>query len=242
MLTRKGIAGVKPLICVATACLFTATSVRAATVVWSAPSAITSNTDIQNPGSVVTALNLTDENVGGTSVVNVGGTNVTFDRVQPFDLGDDANFFTNPGGVGADFDDVLDSFDWAQSSAYVVPFSGLTPGGTYLLQLFAADNRNVNWKALVGVDGVTTVLESGNNSGAVGPNGQEFINGTVTLGALETSFDLDVTFAAGAQANLGLINALVLSEVTASVIPTPAALPAGLGLLGLAAIRRRRHN
>ena len=211
---------------------------HAASVVWSAPQAITSNLDIQNPGSVHTALNIGTASTG-TINVDVGGTNVAFSNVTPLPNSGANSDFYNDGMVSSDFESVLDSFNWDQSSSSTISFSGLTAGGTYLLQAFASDGRinaSFDWKLNLDVGGTTTILESAINSGAVGSNGQEFINGTVTLAAGETSFDLVTSNAPGAFADVGVLNAVVLSQ---TAVPEPSAfLLSGLGLIGL--LRRRR--
>jgi len=196
---------------------------NAVMVSWGTAQGITSNLDIQNPGSVHTALNLTNSN-SGTINVDVGGTNVAFSNVQLLPDQSAASTFYAAGGVSADFESVLDSFNWNENNSSTIPFSGLTAGGSYLLQAFASDARggSSSWDMEFDVGGTKANLYSRSHPQTAGPSGQGFINGIINLGVGETSFNLVTSGGPGSPVGLGVLNALVLSE---RVSPLPQCQP-----------------
>lgn len=217
-------------------------SADAAVVSWDAVQTITSNLDIQNPASVVVARNY--GNAGANINVSVGANTVTFvPASSPFNsTSDDGNYFNASGTtVGFDFESVLDSFAFSYAGdgggTETLPFSGLTPGGTYLLQVFTSDDRGLTWNTQLDIGGSTQTIYTG--AGA-----STFANATVALGAGETSFDLIVTGLTngpGGPSSSGLDLALVNAVVLSVAVPEPSS--ATLLLIGVAAgaamLRRR---
>jgi hypothetical protein len=216
---------------------------EAALVAWSPVQTITSNLDILNPGSVIVARDY--GNAGSNISVAVGTSTVTFVPAStPFNStsGFGAQFFDPTGTtVAPDFDSVLDSFSYSYAGdgggTETLPFTGLTPGGSYLLQVFTSDDRNLTWNTRLDIDGVQQTIYT-DSSGA-----STFANATITLGGGESSFTLTVTGltsgpggASSSNFDLALVNAIVLSQV-----PEPASLSL-MGLGGLALLRRIRKS
>jgi len=134
----------------------------------------------------------------------------------------------NGANPGTGMRHLLDNFKYGGNPA-VLTVKGLTPGETYKLRLYVSD---WNGKTVTFTFDDTTVptVVSGVDRGA-GQSIPSSIDYVYTLGAGDT--DLQVTVApdeAGHTLHLyGFSNQ----------IPAPAALPAGLMLLGLVALRRR---
>lgn len=151
---------------------------------------------------------------------------------------DGSNF--NPAGttVAADFESVLDSFAYSYAGdgggSETLPFSGLTAGGTYLLQVFSSDNRVYTWNTLLDIGGVTQTVYT--KAGA-----STYANATIVLGPAETSFDLVVTGLTtgpgGPSSNgydVALVNAVVLSsQVSEPQVPEPSTWATGLLAISL---------
>ena len=219
---------------------------QAATIVWSSVQTITSNLDIQNPSSVIVARNY--GNAAGNINVAVGPDTVTFvPASSPFNAtSNDGSYFDASGTlVGADFESVLDSFAFSYTGdgaggtgTETLPFSGLTAGGTYLLQVFTSDDRPYTWNTQLDIGGSTQTIYT-----SAGTSASTFANATIVLGAGETSFNLIVTGLTngpGGSSNNGLDLALVNAVVLSQAVPEPSTfLLTLLGLAGLVASRRR---
>jgi hypothetical protein len=190
----------------------------AATIVWDAPTAITSNENILNPSQVGedggVALNYNnDAATPGPLVVSVGVTPVTFqDTNTPFP-GDGYDLNYVGSAVGADFKAVLDEARYNSGTMTTLSFTGLTAGsGVYQLQVFAAARTFTSTLGLnVGGSYVDNKAFSGGLSASLSTVDADagYINGLVTLGSGETSFDL-LTISETSWAH---INALVLTPV-----------------------------
>jgi hypothetical protein len=191
----------------------------AATIVWDAPKAITSNLNILNPSQVGVdggvALNFNDA-TPGPLVVSVGGTDVTFQDTQTqLKPGGWSNNLQG-GSVGADFEAVLDENRYAEDSSHTYSFTGLTDGGQYQLQVFSAGggilglNVGGSYSGYGFTGGATASLGDGGTGSGGGPG--IYVNGLVTLGSGETSFDL----LTAAPKPYGHLNAIVL---TPGVVP-----------------------
>jgi hypothetical protein len=232
--------------------VLTATSAHAVTIVWDTPTAITSNENILNPSQVGVdggvALNYNDA-TPGPLVVSVGGTDVTFQDTQtPLNAGGYNNNM-NTGIVGADFEAVLDENRYAEDSSHTYSFTGLNDGEQYQLQVFSAGGGNLGlnvggshsgFYAFTG--GATATLGDG-GTGGTGPG--EYVNGLVSLGSGETSFDLLINNF-GNTGGYGHLNAIVLTLVPSPVVPEPSSIAIwsllGICLAGYGYRRRRRNS
>jgi hypothetical protein len=210
-----------------------ATSANAATILWGAQQTINANTDIINPGNVVDARDF-----GGlaASTVNVGGTDVNF---TPGGItggeGDIVSglFDTTSTTVAADFDSVLDSgrHNGGVTPLGTISYTGLTMGGSYTLQVFSSDDRGgKDWISDLDIGGTSTTI---NITGEV----SSFRTATITLGAAEDSFNVDLSPGAGSLASIWMVNAAVLT----TPVPEPGTGALALLATGLLAVRRRRR-
>jgi len=210
--------------------------VQAANITWSTPTAIgafnppNGETIVDTSGTLVTATNYTtstqsNKTVNGvtfmsTSTVASGWNATTFDF----------SIYQDGGITNTDFADLLDSFMFGdtQGAAETLTLTGLTENNMYLVQLFISDDRS-------GSAGRTQTVTGGTNTTAsITQSSSVSLIGTFTADATTQS----IVFTPGGS-HTPILNAQQLRDVT--VIPAPAALPAGLGLLAITALRRRRR-
>lgn len=135
------------------------------------------------------------------------------------------------GGVSGNYGDIIEGAIFSFVPSTAVNLNNLVDGRDYEVQLWAHDGRETTG----GIDGRTQTVD-GNTMfiNVAGPmtTGQ-FITGTFTASGTSQSF----TLATGTGGVIH-INAIQVRDIT--VIPTPAALPAGVGLLALTYLRRKR--
>ncbi|MBI1368503.1 MAG: hypothetical protein GC162_07590 [Planctomycetes bacterium] len=118
----------------------------------------------------------------------------------------------------------------------------LVNGATYRVQLLIMDGRNGTATRAMKVDGQNMGTFSPGYSAGVSYGDGRLITGTFIADAtLSQSFTmLGYTDATYTTANTTQLNALTLYQTAVAIVPAPAALPAGLSLLGLLTLRRRR--
>ena len=107
----------------------------AAEISWDAPFNITSDSDIDTSGTLVTAVN--NVSGAGSTSVTVGGETIVFthDQISP-SVSSTGTFFTGGGGDtgNADLNTVLNSHGWS-SSPWSFQITGLTSGADYQIQI-----------------------------------------------------------------------------------------------------------
>lgn len=177
-------------------------------------------------GTLVEAVDIGTS--GGIVVVDPSGLNITFTRLDPVYLGGyifDA--VDAPGSSDDGWNAVVRSADWTSANFTAESFlSGLTPGNSYQLQLFAADTR-----------GCCAARESrfgdgnGNFSDSVVQGSLTSVVGTFVADGSTQALAFDT------NSNSPILNAYVLREV--AVVPEPASMALMLAGLGLVALRLR---
>lgn len=219
----------------------------------SGTSAIKSNADIVNPGSVVIAANLGSD-TADVSVTTTAGAiifkhknndvNFTVQNQGEFYAdnffvdnnpasgvvtGDDGVDSAGSPGNDTDFHRVLDSFKQRGGTRGNMTFFNLTPGTTYTLQLFVSDDR-------VAVTGGTYVIIDDAGTGVANvviDTTDKFSSGFVTLNFVLTEGDTSF----GINFDNIVLNAAVIS----TAVPEPGSL-ALVGLGGVLIASRRRRS
>ena len=226
-----------------------ALSAQAAAIIWSAPTTVVNENDIDLTGTAVHAGYWGADN--GTLGITAGSETVSFDyRGNPLaqdgsDSGSVAyiaagyaldlnsppsnDFFISTGTVGdADFDTMMSGAIVDSAGGMTLTLSGLTEGDTYQVQLFASDDRTSGTRAQRYGDNL------GNYSDTFAQNTSPSVVGIFTADA------------SGKQTILieGVsdINKQVFSGYALRAIPEPGsyALLGGLLALGCVMVRRRR--
>jgi alpha-galactosidase len=115
----------------------TTPAVPAGTIVWSTPSDISGPSDVSTSGALVTSY--TGHNAGGNVTVN--GVVFAQGRIPNAQSsgGDIGSRVPSTGNTG--YDTFLRSISWNYTGGKVT-FTGLTPGASYEVQIWAADNVN----------------------------------------------------------------------------------------------------
>ena len=145
-------------------------------------------------------------------------------------------------GAGADNDaleDIMHDIRYGSGGDVEIDID-VTSGLTYKLTMMFSENHatvegarefDIEVEGLLLIDAFDVLEEAGGQS--------KLVTVTYLFEASDANLDINLLFDATnpASDNNPIINALVLE-----VIPTPAALPAGLAMLGLAAARRRRRK
>lgn len=169
---------------------------------------------IAQQGTLVYALNW------GGGTVNAGGIEWAAANMQ-FSFG-----VVSPGTNDANFNDLIGSFGWVFGSNSRT-ITGLTPGRTYLLQLFLYDNRSCCSGR------VSTLSDGQGNEIAIEQGSGNSIFGTFTADATTQILNQ-------AQNGSAIYNAEMLRDITqaSNEVPEPASLLLTAGALVLL-LRRR---
>lgn len=152
---------------------------------------------------------------------------------------------TAPSGWDSGYKNLVASGAQALDGAYAgslttIVVTGLTPGQTYLMQIFE-NVWDLNWKTTFSDglgDAVTLNLSGPSANGYGGSDVPQFVDGSFTAsGSSET---LTLTSGPG-WITFGAIQVLNTQSSTAPVIPEPGTLPLmAVGLVGLAALAGRK--
>jgi hypothetical protein len=228
------------LLCVFLFSSFVSSFAAAATVTWSpTATAINSNDDIINPGNVIDSVNFGNDSavipvVAGGFTINFDNTGISGGRGFYSD-----GFFEDdnpaPGTVSGDnnseFHRVLDSFHDNGTTTYT--FSNLNAGETYQLQVFASDDRaQPTAEYAIEDEANQLVSQTYNIDNSVFRSA--FFTAEITLGASETSFELQRIGGAGRT-----VNAAILTQAATAPVPEPASVATWCMLLGSIFLMRR---
>ncbi|MBI1368174.1 MAG: hypothetical protein GC162_05920 [Planctomycetes bacterium] len=220
--------------------------VRAAIVTWQTPQEIVAGSDVStlgtqvfgrdvglaynNPSAVVNSVNLGFNNPAWTVTFSESGGGGNTGNISAPVMG---------GPDGANYRAVLGTQARAWSNVMTFTFGNLSVGQDYLIQLWVGDWRAFtnNRAETIAAGGLNTNVNTptlkfldSDLSNTPSPSHGQWVIGKWTADASSISFTLTATSDTIAQ-----YNAMQLR-----LIPAPAALPAGLGLLSLLAMRRRR--
>lgn len=208
------------------ASLLVTASVHAATI---NTGTITTDTDIVNTGGSLIAA----QNFGGTSgaSADVNGISHTTSDSAYSPVSFSGNF-ANPSGFVGELFDLLDGIAGTVNASEpgTITVGGLTINSVYLFQAYWIVNNGEGRTLDVTIEGDSLNGIAQGTQAAPILISYQFTAGDNTLNA---------GFVGNGSDGNVFISGFSLQEVP-SVIPTPAALPAGLALLGLAAMRRRK--
>jgi hypothetical protein len=228
---------------------FATNSFAAIVTTWQTPQNIAAGSDVSTEGTQVFGRNVVYASGNPNAFVN--GAN--FGYGNPGWLVTYADNFgaTNTGALLApvmggpdatNYQNMLNNERFNGSLSRTMTFSNLTNGHVYLFQFWVGD-----WRSFTN-NRTETISSSGSDvniptlkfadsdlSNTPGPSHGQFAIGTFTADATGS---ITYTINGNETTQYGLIQ---LRDITSVVsVPTPAALPAGLGLLAMGAIRRRR--
>lgn len=218
----------------------TASSTHASLFTWSAPTNISGDSDVNTTGVLVGAVNLGSGGVGSTTVNGVNFTGLaasgTTISLGNFSISSSvtnalggSNFVGAPSGFSAGYQALLNSelLTFSGSDA-VLTMSGLVSGETYLFQWWANESNSAASNTTTATSEGQTVSLS---SRAVGDRGQ-FATATFTADATGTQV---ISFGGAHRTN-----GFQLRQLVPAAVPEPGTALAGLALLGLCGMRRRR--
>jgi MYXO-CTERM domain-containing protein len=219
----------------------TALTAHAALVTWGAPTTISGDSDVVTTGTLHVAANFGPVGVSGTTI-----NGVTFD---PLPL---------PGGIttttatplSSDYLTLLNSAALLSADTlFTLSVTGLTIGENYLFQAWVNNSgREVPFLSrgdfpVIVSDGLgnDVSLYPGDNGVGTGPGDSnlpsvlgQYVTGTFTADA--TSQLLDFL----SEEISGVVNGLQVRQVAPAAVPEPGTALAGLALVGLVGLRRRR--
>jgi len=216
-------------------------------------------TTAENVGSTSVASPLTTNNIGdptgGSAVVNVAVSEIGTDGILQVRGGNGANNRADLDPNVYPLADLAEELIIAQSGELEIVISGLPAGKFAFLGVFNDSftvTQGFAFEAEFDIfltDAVNTavfqdnVLASNVDNNVVANSTDDTIaTSTFTITSNGTDDVLIELISAGVGADgSGTDDTIPLSGFTINVIPTPAALPAGLALLALSVMRRRRH-
>lgn len=205
--------------------LLVAPTAQAATIDWQTEQGIaaTGDTVVSTAGVLHEAINFgeaDDQEVNGVNFVGTPaiptgwGASVAFEEAR-----------YKGGGIGTEFTSLMQSFVQGNSATETITLTGLTNGTEYLIQLFHSDDRTAGTMA-------ATIAHAGTgNSGGITNAPSYALTGLFTADA-----GTQVVSFTGSGGPIQLMGYQVRA------IPTPAALPVGLAMLGLVIVRRRHRR
>lgn len=237
-----------PVLALTAAVLAMFASAQAATIVWSAATNITGDTDVSLTGSGVYAYNF------GTAAVSPTVNGVTFtgiassvSNVSTTMVNANGTAFTSAAtpysALSSSYQSLLTSGNFIDDAlgsptTRTLTLNNLTSGSTYQVQIWVSDPRGIASKDRQEIlsDG------SGNNvtlkysaSASAGSAGQ-FVTGTFTATGTSQTISFAPTAPNGVTTS-AQINALQLRQIA---VPEPTSAVLGAASLGLLALRRKR--
>ena len=230
-----------------------ASPAHAASVVWSAPTTISGDSDVSTTGSLVSAYNFGAPGVGSATVNGVTFQEFAVDDLSLVTVGSTTLSIETPGmllpitilgsasapfaNLSTGYQTLLGSAVGAFNAPILLTMSALSVGETYQFQWWANESGVANLLTSTAIAGnsVTLAWNATNAEGGVG----QFAIGTFIADATTQQ----ISFPDSASA-ASLINGFQLRQTSSTPSPVPdggatAALLA-LSMLGLVAIRRRK--
>ena len=220
------------------ATLAIALDAQGAVVNWESATAVSSVGDsiVDTTGTSLEAFNIgqgTNQTVNGVTFIGQSsGANNTYSDLTDFGSDASGTTFYQDGVIGSAFEGMMDSFAFTGTNPADIVLQNLTIGTQYRVQLFVSDDRNADTQS-----DSQTFTSGGSVSGDHTHGLSYSLIGTFTADAATQTISVAHFSKFPTQTQEPRFNGYQLRDV---VIPTPAALPAGLALIGLAAMRRRR--
>lgn len=198
-------------------------TVQGATITWGAPTTISTEADIVNPGSLTyayafsnTATTINGVAFAGTNATaSVGGGNITMTSLT-------GNTTTNFGAagtaynaIGTTYQNLIKGGSFGGSAASTVTLNNLTVGRKYAVQFWVNDSRVGSGGTATRKETVATGVElafyaGGTSASAAGGVGQ-FVVGSFTADATTQAFTLTPS---GGSSSSAQINAIQVRDIT----------------------------
>ncbi|MBI1368957.1 MAG: hypothetical protein GC162_09925 [Planctomycetes bacterium] len=227
---------------------FAAASAHAAAITWGAAVTIGTNgdSDVLNTGSTLYAYDFSSAQTvhsvnfvyatgtySGANIYTIGSDITLSDSTRALTINTSA--YSHASGLTTAYGTMLQGAIYnSPVQTITVSLKNLVSGKNYAVQVWAEDSRaTINRKDTLTSTGGNSVILNFNATSGTGGAGQYTI-GTFT--ASGTTQDFTILGDVSSQ-----LNAIQVRDLGVASVPTPAALPAGLGLLAFAATRRRRR-